>query len=75
MLIYDTRVVVRWEKQRCEDQSTDSRAETFYNRMLGEIYMTAIRGKMIHDTQVCDSGHACSNMFKSEGHSVKDIRG
>ena len=32
-----TQVVKRWEKHRCEGESTDSKAETFYNKMQGEI--------------------------------------
>ena len=47
----------------------DSRAEMFYNRMRGDIYMTAKRGKTIYDTHMYASGRACFNVFKSEGHS------
>ena len=65
MLIYDTRVVERRKKRRCARQSTDSRAETFCNRMRGEIYDSQ-KGKTIYDTQVCCSGCACLNFFKSE---------
>ena len=39
--------------------------------MQGEIYDSRKGwGKTIYDTQVCGSGRACFNMFKSEGHSV-----
>ena len=54
-------------------QSTDSGAETFYNRMQGKYIYTIVRrtGKTIYETQVCGSGRACFNKFKSEGHSFR----
>jgi len=52
MLIYDTRLVERWEKRRCEGQITDIRAETFYNRIEGEIYDSQKGWERIYDMQV-----------------------
>ena len=81
---YDTRVVERWEKSRCEGHSTDSKAETLYisqtkKQSSAECrvkrYIIAARsrykGKMIYDTQVVERW----GKFRCEGHSTYSREG
>ena len=65
MLIYDTRVVERWEKRRCEGQHRQLGRRSFIMQC-GEKYMTARRGKDGLRHAGCGSGRACFNMFKNE---------